>query len=187
MGCVQSQPRRPYRKPRKRAESPMHPEKTITAVPCKNTDQEAAVKQKAPQARAEAPEPARPETEVLRRATAFDKLEEEANRSPSLRDIKVVMGEHNRRLLEGFEAKEAESKAVPNLVKVDSKDLRQSKLYEKLKEYEANDERVRLEPKLETSFLQREKEKGKEKRESASLEHLPELSSVSSSTVVATM
>lgn len=155
MGCVQSQDGKNILKRKKTRRV----EEEAAAAHLLATQQLAAA-QKAADAEKKEPkmEPG-PQTEVMRRASQFDKLDEEAHKAPSLRDVKVVMGKQSQKLLEGFEAKEAEAKAIPELVDVKERDLRQSKLFDKLQEFEANDERVRQEPKLRNSFMKRENEK----------------------------
>lgn len=98
------------------------------------------------------------DTAVLKKAGRFDALHEEAHRMPELRDVKVVKGKNSMRLLEGFEMKEMEARATPQLRKVEGVDVKGSHIYHKLREFEMKDEQVRNEPKLEKTFVQRERE-----------------------------
>lgn len=98
------------------------------------------------------------DTAVLRKAGAFDKLHEDALRAPELqRDVHVTVGQHSQRLLQGFEQKEAEARAMPQLVKVER--AVSTRLMETLAELEANDARAAAEPKLEKTFMEKERER----------------------------
>lgn len=119
----------------------------------------AASPQDANKANISSQEKNRRDTAVLKQAGVFDKLHEDAHRPPELEQVQVKVGKRSSVLLEGFEQKEAEARAMPKLVKVDSTDLTQSKLYDKLKEYEAKDAKAAAEPKLEKTLAQREHEK----------------------------
>lgn len=103
--------------------------------------------------------PPRPDTAVLRRASAFDQMDETARKTPELTPVQTVpVGAKSAKLLAGFEAKEAAARAPPVLQSVEKTDLRKSKLFDKLQEYEANDARAAAEPKLEKTFAQRQAE-----------------------------
>lgn len=148
MGCVQSQDGKPRKLSREEEE------RAMLLAEQKRLAAERAAKQY--HNKDHGP---RRETDVLRRATAFDKLHEEAHKAPSLRDIQVVKGAQSQRLLEGFEAKEAEAHTKPELVTVQAADLKSSKLYDAIRGYEEKDEKAAQEPKLEKTFMEREKEK----------------------------
>lgn len=153
MGCVQSAPRRRLTK----REAVVLAEETEVARLLAIHNQQAALN--AAVAEHKAPERLpRRDTLVLKKAGQFDKLHEDALRPPPLQAVTVIRGKESMRLLEGFEAKEAESRAVPQLVAVERSDLRSSKLFDKLKEYEDNDKRAAAEPRLEKTFIQRQRE-----------------------------
>ena len=103
----------------------------------------------------------RPQSEVMRRAGAFDKLDAEARAAPQLKEVpdSIPVGERNSKLLQEFERREAEARAAPVLRDVRTTDVRNSKIFGKLQEFEANDARAAAEPKLEKTFSQREGER----------------------------
>lgn len=160
MGCVQSTPRKPRRakgvgKNDDAASAHLTPQQAQAAA-------EAAARAKAQAAQAEKEreeaEKPRRDTAVLKKAGQFDQLHADALRMPTLRDVKVVRGTNSMRLLEGFEQKEAEARAVPQLIKVDEVNVRESRLYDKLREYELKEEKAKAEPRLEKTFVQKERE-----------------------------
>lgn len=158
MGCVQSQsdvPRKErYGKAGTASPASGATEEKEAARLLSQQDKSAAAEAAAPPQ----PGPERRDTAVLKQAGAFDQLHAEAHRPPELKQVEVKVGKRSSVLLEGFEQKEAAARAMPELVNVDNKDLKQSKLYEKLREYEAKDAKAAAEPKLEKTFMQRERE-----------------------------
>lgn len=104
----------------------------------------------------------RPQSEVMKRAGAFDQLDADSKTSPPLKQVSaaaVAVGERNSKLLQEFERREAEARAAPVLQDVRTTDVRNSKIFDKLKEFEANDARAAAEPKLEKTFSQRQDER----------------------------
>lgn len=155
MGCVQSAPRK---RPNKREATALAEEAKAARLEAQK--REAALKAAAAEDGAKPPQDALPrrDTLVLKQAGQFDKLHEDALKPPPLRAVTVIKGRESMKLLEGFEQKEAQSRAVPELVTVEKSDLRSSKLFDKLKEYEENDKRAAAEPRLEKTFMQRQRE-----------------------------
>lgn len=145
MGCISSQPAHSVPTAKQQPPSP------ATAAQASSPSQTAAK-------HAVAAAPKKRNTAVLRQANLFDKLDADAHKEPSLKDVRVHVGEHNKKLLNGFEEKHRLAHAPPVLQDVQRADLRASKLFHTLREYEMNDERARNEPKLQTTFTQREKE-----------------------------
>lgn len=104
----------------------------------------------------------RPQSEVMKRAGAFDKLDADSKAPPQLKEVpanSVSVGERNSKLLLEFERREAEARAAPVLRDVRTTDVRNSKIFGKLQEFEANDARAAAEPKLEKTFSQRQGER----------------------------
>lgn len=97
---------------------------------------------------------------MLKAANAFDKLHKDAHTPPPKENFHVRVGCNSRRLLNGFEQKEAEARAKPVLRDVRNGDLKQSKLYGKLREFEQKDEAVRLEQSMVKTFSERQREMG---------------------------
>lgn len=96
------------------------------------------------------------ETEVMKRVNAYDALDAQARAAPELVAVSAVaVGSNNAKLLDHFEAKEAAARASPKLRKVDKTDVRNSRIFNMLQEYEANDARVAAEPRLSKTFSQR--------------------------------
>lgn len=156
MGCVQSAPGKPLWSKHFFSKSPKQP----TAAEILAAQQaEAAAKAKAAINAASQSDDNKPrDTAVLRQAGQFDQLHEEALKMPSLKDIRVVRGANSMRLLEGFEQKEAEARAMPELVNIDEVDVKESRLYDKLREFELKEEKARAEPRLEKTFMQKQRE-----------------------------
>lgn len=159
MGCVHSTPRKPRRAKNLNKDDEEAAAAQLIAAQQAQSAAEAAAKAKA-QAEKELEEAQAPrrDTAVLKKAGQFDQLHAEALRMPTLRDVKVVRGANSMRLLEGFEQKEAEARAVPELIKVEEVNVRESRLYDKLREFELKEAKARAEPKLEKTFVQKERE-----------------------------
>jgi len=92
----------------------------------------------------------------MKAASAFDALDARSKAAPKLEHVHdVAVGERNLALLAAFEKKEADARAPPVLQNVTQTDVRASKIFGKLQEFEANDAKVRAEPKLEQPFSQK--------------------------------
>lgn len=156
MGCVQSTPR----KPRRAKNVNKDEEAAAQLIAAQQAQAAAEAKAQAAQAEKELEDAQTPrrDTAVLKKAGQFDQLHAEALRMPTLRDVKVVRGANSMRLLEGFEQKEAEARAVPELVDVEEINLKESGLYDKLREFELKEAKARAEPRLEKTFVQKERE-----------------------------
>jgi hypothetical protein len=104
--------------------------------------------------------PRRLTSRVDQKRDMYERLEHDARSPPELVPLaQVVVGQRSRKLLEGFEKKEAEARAPPVLQSIDRKDLRCSTEFAKmLGDYEDKDAKAAAEPKLEKTFVQREKE-----------------------------
>lgn len=102
----------------------------------------------------------RPQSRVERQTSMYEQLDQAARAPPELRTVaSVEMGEKSKKLLDNFEEKERAAHAKPELVAVDKNDLRCSDVFTKmLGDYEENDAKAAAEPKLEKTFVQKEKE-----------------------------
>lgn len=126
------------------------------AAAAREADATAAAKAASAHASAALAERNRPKSEVMKRADAFDRLDKDAKVLPCLLPSSVSVGEKSSKLLMEFERREAEARAAPVLRDVKATDVRNSKIFDKLKEFEANDARARAEPRLEKTFSQRQ-------------------------------
>jgi hypothetical protein len=103
----------------------------------------------------------RVESKVMRAASLYDQRDEAAKAPPALVAVDTAaVGVRSRALLDGFEEKERAARRVEELRSVEKKDVRcESAAFKKmLGDYEEKDAKVAAEPKLEKTFVQREKE-----------------------------
>lgn len=157
MGCVHSAP-----EPQSKAKPTVEPspEPPVTRKSARVKDEEhLAAKALAVPLPSVPPPPTRPETAVMKQAGAFDKFHEDALKAPEVKQQQFAVGAKSKRLLDGFEKKEAEARAPPVLVNVDKTDVRRSKLFDKLQGYEALDAQAAADPKLDKTFVEKERER----------------------------
>lgn len=102
----------------------------------------------------------RPLSRVEAQASKYEALDAKAHVAPSLVDVKQAMvGTRSRKLLDGYEKREAEAREVPELVQVSKNDLKAGEGFLGiLKNCEDLDRAAAAEPKLEKTFVQRERE-----------------------------
>jgi hypothetical protein len=102
----------------------------------------------------------RVESRVMRAASMYEKRDEAARSTPALVAVDTAaVGVKSRALLDGFEAKEAAARRVEELRSVEKKDVRASAAFAStLGGYEEKDAKAKAEPRLEKTFVQKERE-----------------------------
>lgn len=102
----------------------------------------------------------RPLSRVEAAAGMYEALDAQAKAAPELVEVRGGMvGVRSRKLLDGFEKREEDARVIPDLVEVDkSKIVAGERFSSMLSKCEELDAAAAAEPKLEKTFVQRERE-----------------------------
>jgi hypothetical protein len=102
----------------------------------------------------------RPLSRVEAAAGMYEALDAKAKAAPALVEVtRPIVGQRSRKLLDGFEKRDAEAHAVLDLVEVDASKLKANESFRSmLSKCEEADKKAAAEPKLEKTFVQRERE-----------------------------